>query len=118
MLEIRGARMRLAWFLLVGGLAAVAAACWFGSDGLVPLLLWLERARPRLGNAWSLDLSRVAAVERRPLITVLIFDGGRRHTIFRDELDPPTWAALRRGPATFAGLFQPGSGRSTSRRSE
>lgn len=118
MLEIRGAGMRSVWFFVVGALAAVAATLWFGTDGLTPLLLWLERARPRRGAAWVLDLAQVVAVERGPFMTVLVRDSGGRHTIFRDELDPATWAALRRGPATFAALFQPGSGRSTSRRSE
>jgi hypothetical protein len=118
MLEIRGAALRLGWFFLVGVLAAVAASLWFGIDGLVALLLWLDRARPRRGDACVLDLAQVVAVERGPFLTVLVFDGGRRHRIFRDELSPAAWAALRRDPATFAALFQPASGRSTSSRSE
>jgi hypothetical protein len=118
MLEIRGAHMRLAWFVAVGALAAISAALWLGSEALVALLFWLERARPRHGDSWSLDSAHITAVERGPFITVLVLDGGARHAVFRDEVAPSTWAALRRGPAAFGGLFQPGSGRSTSSRSE
>jgi hypothetical protein len=106
-LEFREGFLRGLWFYVIATLTSVAAAWWFGSDGLIPLMLLFERARPRRGTYRSVDLACLVAVERGLFVTVLVLRGGARQTIYRDELPGCLWAALRRGPTALVGLLTP-----------
>ncbi len=96
-------------------LGLVCAGYWFGNTGLGLALLWMA-ARGIGSGPEAVAWRKVLAEERLTFSHVtarrVLLVGARsgRLEVFRDEVDPAGWAALRRGCLRP----QPATGRSTS----
>ncbi len=103
--------LRALWGLLEAVLLVVCASYWFGNTGAGLALLWLavpDRLRFEPGEAPRLEAMR--PIRLGCYRVCLRGADGRRHEIYRDELSPAQWAALKR--RCFSA--QLATGRSTS----
>jgi hypothetical protein len=89
---------RLRWYrhLWVAALGASAAWVWFGSSGLLPVLLWAWCRQPRPGRPVRFSIGAVRSARLGVLRTVANGRGGETLEVFRDELPAARLAALRR----------------------
>jgi hypothetical protein len=89
---------RLRWHrhLWIAALGAGAAWAWFGSSGLLPVLLWAWSRQPRPGRLVRFSIGAVRSARLGVFRTVANGRGGETLEVFRDELPAARLAALRR----------------------
>jgi hypothetical protein len=77
-------------------LGVAAGWVWFGSTGLVPLLIWAWHRRPLRGTTQRIAIGGVKAVRLGPWRTLATGSRGERLEVFVDDLPAAQWAVLRR----------------------
>jgi hypothetical protein len=95
-IEITHGRLRLVRHLAVAVVGTFGAWLWFGSSGLIPVLIWAWHCRPRTGRTVKVTVGPITGAQLGAYRTVI--EGGRRERleVFRDELPPAALAMLRR----------------------
>ena len=95
-LELAPGRLRHLQHALVLVLGLAGTWIWFGITGAIPFALWwLECCRPQR-HLVVFSESDIRLVHLSRLRIHVKLSGGRRIEIFRDELSPGSFTALRR----------------------
>ena len=91
------ARLRKAYWLIVGGLCGYGAWVWMGTSGIGLFLLWLVVHQPWRTPAFLVNPEDMDS--RGGVLTpwhISLLCGGQRLDVFKDEVSGAHWARLRR----------------------